>query len=165
MVGSTECLDATSAVRAAIVAEARSWIGTPYHVCADLKGVGCDCAMLLVRVFCDLGLVAPFDPRPYSSDWHLHRSDEKYLDQLLAHAHIVAKPEPGDVIIFRVGRCFSHGAIVSLASPLTIVHAFRPAGRVMEEEISHNAAVARRLGEAKIASYFAANARRSSAAA
>jgi NlpC/P60 family putative phage cell wall peptidase len=161
MVLSAGCVDATRSARAEIVAEARSWIGTPYHVCADLKGIGCDCAMLLVRVFCDLGLVAPFDPRPYSSDWHLHRSDEKYLDQLLAHAHIVATPEPGDVVLFRVGRCFSHGAIVSIASPLTIVHAFRPAGCVMEEEVSHNAAVAKRLGDAKIASYFAGDAQRS----
>lgn len=29
--------------RAAVVAEARSWIGTPYHNCADVKGAGVDC--------------------------------------------------------------------------------------------------------------------------
>jgi hypothetical protein len=29
-----------SAQRAAVVAEARSWIGTPYHNCADFKGTG-----------------------------------------------------------------------------------------------------------------------------
>ena len=42
-------------MREKIVAEARSWIGTPYHNCADIKGVGVDCGMLLVRVFVDLG--------------------------------------------------------------------------------------------------------------
>ena len=52
--------------RAAVVAAARAWIGTPYHHMADIKGVGVDCAMLLVRVYCDLGLVEHFDPRPYT---------------------------------------------------------------------------------------------------
>ena len=35
--------------------------------------------MLLVRVFVDTGLCPPFDPRPYPVDWHLHRSEERYL--------------------------------------------------------------------------------------
>jgi hypothetical protein len=69
-------------MREKIVAEARSWIGTPYHNCADIKGVGVDCGMLLVRVYCDLGLVPRFDPRPYTAQWHLHRDDERYLDGL-----------------------------------------------------------------------------------
>ena len=89
--------------RAAIVAAAREWIGTPYHHMADVKGAGCDCAMLLVRVFCDIGLVEPFDPRPYVKDWHLHRGEERYLDFLLAHAREVASPLPGDVILFKYG--------------------------------------------------------------
>ena len=83
--------------RTAVVAAARAWIGTPYHHMADVKGAGCDCAMLLVRVFCDLGLVEPFDPRPYVNDWHLHRGEERYLSFLLARAHEVASPLPGDV--------------------------------------------------------------------
>jgi hypothetical protein len=145
------------ATRAAVVAAARASIGTPYHVCADVKGVGCDCAMLLVRVFVDLGLVAPFDPRPYSADWHLHRNEEVYLRLLLERAHLVAAPEPGDVVLFRYGRCFSHGGIVTRREPLAIVHAFASAGIVLEEELSHNVAIAHRLGEARFASYFAAS--------
>jgi cell wall-associated NlpC family hydrolase len=43
--------------RAAVVAEAKTWIGTPYHHAADVKGHGVDCAMLLVRIYGDLGLV------------------------------------------------------------------------------------------------------------
>src|SRR6185437_15824401 len=46
------------AQRAAVVAEARSWIGTPYHNCADIKGTGVDCGMLIVRVFVATGLCA-----------------------------------------------------------------------------------------------------------
>ena len=135
--------------RAAIVAAAREWIGTPYHNCADVKGVGVDCGMLLVRVFVDLGLVEPFDPRPYLSDWHLHRSEEKYLGHLLARAASVAVPEPGDIALFRYGRCYSHGGIVTRADALTIVHAFHPAMIVLEEEVGRNAELAGRLGEAR----------------
>jgi NlpC/P60 family putative phage cell wall peptidase len=134
---------------AAAVAAAREWIGTPYHNCADVKGVGVDCGMLLVRIYVDLKLVTPFDPRPYSPDWHLHRSEEKYLGHLLARAESVARPEPGDVVLFRYGRCYSHGGVVTRADPLTIIHAFHPAGLVLEEEVARNAELAARLGDAR----------------
>ena len=127
-----------AAVRARVVAAARSWIGTPYHHAADVRGAGVDCAMILVRVFCDLGLVEPFDPRPYVKDWMLHRSEEKYMSFLLARAREVASPLPGDVMLFRVGRCFAHGGIVAKTAPLAIVHAFAPARSVIEEEVAHN---------------------------
>ena len=143
--------------RAAVVAEARSWIGTPYHHAADVKGAGVDCAMILVRVFCDLGLVAPFDPRPYTRDWMLHRDDERYLGFLLARAREVAEPDPGDVILFRFGRCFAHGGIVTRRRPLTVVHAFAPARGVLEAEIERNAELAERLGRAKFASTWGAD--------
>jgi hypothetical protein len=147
---------ATSESRAAIVAAAREWIGTPYHHMADVKGVGCDCAMLLVRVYCDLGLVGSFDPRPYTRDWHLHHGEERYMKLLLARAGEVAAPGAGDIVLFRYGRCFSHGGIVTRPNPLTIVHAFAPARIVLEEEIGRNAEIAARLRQAMFASYFVA---------
>ena len=135
-------MDNESAQRAAVVAAARSWIGTPYHNCADVKGVGVDCGMLLVRVFVDSGLCPPFDPRPYPVDWHLHRSDERYLDFIFARAHEVDRPQPGDVMVLRYGRCHSHGGVVTAVSPLTLVHAYYPARRVVEEEVARNAVLA-----------------------
>jgi cell wall-associated NlpC family hydrolase len=140
--------------RARVVEAARAWIGTPYHHMADLHGVGVDCAMLLVRVFCDNGLVAPFDPRPYTRDWMLHRDDERYLGFLVASAREVETPRPGDVILFRVGRCYAHGGIVTLPDPLTILHAFAPAARVIEEPVARNAQLAGRLGAAKFFSHW-----------
>jgi len=140
--------------RLAVVEAARSWIGTPYHHAADIKGAGVDCAMLLVRVYCDLGLVEPFDPRPYTRDWMLHRDDERYLDCLLARSRGVQFPGMGDVILFRFGRCFSHGGIVSAAHPLTIVHAFAPARAVLEEEVTRSAELTQKLRLAKFASIW-----------
>jgi NlpC/P60 family putative phage cell wall peptidase len=140
--------------RARVVEAARAWTGTPYHHAADLRGVGVDCAMLLVRVFCDLGLVEPFDPRPYTRDWHLHRGDERYLGFLLARAREVERPQAGDVIVFRIGRCYAHGGIVTAPEPLTILHAFLPAARVVEEEAARNAELAERLAAARFFSYW-----------
>ncbi len=140
------------AERRAVVAAARSWIGTPYHHAADVKGHGVDCAMILVRVYCDLGLIEPFDPRPYTRDWMLHRSEERYLGLLLERARPVETPGPGDVILFRVGRCFAHGGIVTKAAPLTIVHAYAPARCVLEEQVGRNGELAARLSTVKFAS-------------
>jgi cell wall-associated NlpC family hydrolase len=129
-------------LREKILGEARSWIGTPFHHGADLKGAGVDCAMLLVRVYVDLGLVPPFDPRPYTHDWHLHRGEEKYLNALLARAREIAQPRPGDVAVLRVGRCYSHAGIVTRSDPLTLVHASLPSRIVLEEDASRNADLA-----------------------
>jgi NlpC/P60 family putative phage cell wall peptidase len=145
-----------SAARARVVAAARAWLGTPYHHAADIKGAGVDCAMLLVRVYCDLGLVAPFDPRPYTKDWMLHRGEERFLGFLLARSIEVADPEEGDVMLFRVGRCFAHGAIVVKAEPMTILHAYAPARRVVEEEVGRHPAIAEERARARFASILGA---------
>ncbi len=146
--------DASGAARAAVVAEARSWIGTPYHHAADIKGHGVDCAMLLVRVYCDLGLVEPFDPRPYTRDWFLHRSEERYLRLLLKLSREVREPSDGDIVLCRIGRCFAHAGVVSRAQPLAIIHAFAAAGCVVEDIIEQNPELSSRIKSAKFTSYW-----------
>jgi len=94
--------------------------------------------MLLIRVFSNIGLVEFFDPRPYSPEWHMHRSDEIYLGIVRNFCHEVETPDIGDIVVFRYGRCYSHGGIVTRADPLTIVHAFLPYGMVVEEGVSTN---------------------------
>jgi cell wall-associated NlpC family hydrolase len=138
--------------RAAVITEARTWIKTPWRHAAAIKGAGVDCAMLLARVFIDVGLVPEFDPRPYPPDWYLHRSGERFLGFLLDRSHQVEKPEPADVIMLRVGRAFAHGGIVSCVDPLTIIHSFRPVGGVIEEEAMRNRQL--NLGAALYASFW-----------
>jgi cell wall-associated NlpC family hydrolase len=147
--------DIATTQRGAVVTAARSWIGTPYHNCADLKGVGVDCGMLIVRVFVDTGLCAPFDPRPYAPDWHLHRSEERYLGFVFERCAEVDNPEPGDVMVFRYGRCYSHGGIVTSVAPLKIVHAYFPARRVFEEDIAHNSVLSDPVRKPRYFSYWA----------
>jgi NlpC/P60 family putative phage cell wall peptidase len=125
--------------RDTIIAEARKWAGTPYHCQADVKGAGVDCILLIVRAFVDSGMCEPFDPRPYSDEWFLHRSEEIYLGGVMSRCVEVQSPRPGDLMLFRWGRCYSHGGIVTSTAPLTIIHAYQPAGRVIEEAVAGNA--------------------------
>lgn len=120
--------------REAVVAEVRSWIGTPYHHLGDVKGVGVDCAMLTWRVYHDLGLFDVPDPRPYPYHWHLHRDEERYLlnFETWAHRRKVGEQQPGDIALFHFGRTVSHSGI--LTSPSTMVHAYAGQG-CYEDEI------------------------------
>jgi cell wall-associated NlpC family hydrolase len=140
--------------RAAVVAEARSWIRTPYQHMADCKKGGVDCAMLLVRVFVDTGLVAPFDPRPYSRTWFLHRDAELYLGHVLHYAReIFTAPEPGDIVLCRIGRLFAHGGIVTKWP--RVIHAFAQARMVLEDDVSRQGKY--EAIEKRVFSYWAAN--------
>lgn len=107
-----------------------TWLGTPYHHCADVKGAGVDCAMILVRVYAACGLTEPgFDPRPYSPQWHLHRGEEMYLQWLnVAHAVPTTTPQGGDVAIWKFGRAYSHAGI--LTRPDEVIHALSDSGFV-----------------------------------
>jgi len=126
---------AVQTLREAVAAEACSWLGTRYHHCADIKGAGVDCAMLLVRVYAACGLIpASLDPRPYAPDWHLHRSEEKYLGWLQQYGALqtAGQPEVGDVVAWQFGRTYSHAAIVMGSGPRApIIHALRPAHAVV----------------------------------
>lgn len=131
----------TSAQRDAVVAEALSWVGTPYHHLAAVKGAGVDCAMLLVAVYQAVGMVAAnYDPRPYAPQWFLHHSRELYREHLASWAEPITDPGPGDVAVYRFGRTASHGAII--VDKDLMVHAYRPRGRV---EITEMRALAQRL--------------------
>jgi Cell wall-associated hydrolases (invasion-associated proteins) len=108
--------------RKRIVEIARSWLGTPYHHQACLKGVGVDCAQLLVGVYQEFDPTVYANIPAYSPQWHLNRGEEKYLEVVRRHmTEIDGPPLPGDIAMWKFGRCFSHGAIV-VAWPL-VIHA------------------------------------------
>ncbi len=114
-----------------VLAEATSWLGTPWHHEAGVKGAGVDCAMLLVRVFAAVGAIPHIDPRPYPMDHMLHSGQERFLGwlQQFADPVITGDPQPGDVVVYRVGRCYSHAAIVTQWPD--IIHAFRDERQVV----------------------------------
>jgi len=116
--------------RARVAAEACAWLGTPYHHRACLKGVGVDCAQLPIGVWSAVGLIQKFDTGDYPADWHLHREEERYASFVLRYADEIAAADgqAGDLILFKFGRAFSHGAI--LIAPGVVVHAVRKDGCV-----------------------------------
>lgn len=113
--------------RAAIIAEALTWVGTPYHDLQGLKGPrgGVDCVYLLLGVAQAVGSLPATFPRPiYSPQWHLHQDGERYRETLEAvgcRATTWDARQPGDIVLFRFGRVASHAAI--LVTPDDIVHA------------------------------------------
>jgi NlpC/P60 family putative phage cell wall peptidase len=128
-----------ASARAAVVAEAIAWLGTPYHHRARLKGVGVDCAQLPIGVYANVGLIEAFDTGEYPPDWHLHRAGERYIAVIsrLAGEIDPAEVQPGDVLLFKFGRAFSHGAIVT--DWPRIVHANRKDGAVVLGDVTHDA--------------------------
>jgi len=117
-----------------VVKEARTWIGTPYHHKGGIKGVGTDCGMILIKTFSAVGVIEDFDPGNYSRDWMMHRSEELYLQTIERFADKVERdPLPGDVALFKFGRCISHGGIIT--NYPYMVHAFMQTGIVVEDSI------------------------------
>ena len=109
--------------RNAVVTEALTWLGTPYHHHARLKGVGVDCGQSLCAIYEAAGVTATIDPGAYSTAWHLHRSEELYIEWLQrAGAVPTEQPRAGDVALFRFGRTFSHGGV--LIDRHTVLHAY-----------------------------------------
>ena len=118
--------------RRAIVAAARSWIGTPYRHQASRKSAGCDCLGLVRGVWRELYGAEPETPPPYRPDWAETGARETRLEA--ARRHLVEIPldsfQPGDVLLFRMSAeaCLKHCAIVSAVQPgdpePRIVHAY-----------------------------------------
>ncbi len=125
------------------VEAARGWLRTPFHHHGRVKGAGVDCVQLLVAVFDEAG-VLPDEARfeGYAWDWHIHRSEEQYLAGLMKYCRQVESPAPGDIAMFKFGRCVSHGAIV-IEWPICI-HAYFRQG-VVEVDAEHGAELAGRL--------------------
>ena len=123
--------------RAAIVAEALTWEGTPYLSHCRIKGVGTDCAQLPASIFAEVGIIPPLNPT-YTDDWMMHRDEEKFLDFVLPHAREIdeADLQPGDLVIWKFGRTFSHSAIV-LDYP-TVLHAVIKGGAVIRADMTQD---------------------------
>lgn len=126
--------------RAAVLAEARAWIGTPFRHQAAVKGVGCDCAGLVRGVGEAAGVltIAPEDWRQvanYGRQPHPKRMNAA-LRRFLVRVP-PSKARPGDVLWmhWREGLPM-HLAILGHDEQggrrLTIIHAFSDFERVIE---------------------------------
>lgn len=106
--------------RADVLAEARSWIGTPWQHQGRLKGKSCDCAGLIIKVASALGLMpADFDVNgyPMTPDPRLMR---RILEQ---HCDRIPRPamRSGDLLFLRPHRLPQHVGFYTDEG--TVIHA------------------------------------------
>ena len=102
--------------RKAVVDEAMTWLRTPFHHAARVKGAGVDCANFLVGVYSAVGLAPDLALGYYPPDWHMHRDEKRFLSVLLEYCDKLPDgevPQPGDIAMFNYGRHAAHGAIVT----------------------------------------------------
>lgn len=123
--------------RAAVVAHARAWIGTPYHHQASRIGVGTDCLGLIRGVFRALyGHEAQSIPG-YARDWAEGAGEETMLAAARRHLIEVAPSAAaaGDVLIFRYRHRYvaKHAAI--LAGPTLNAPAYRGVAYIVFERM------------------------------
>lgn len=129
--------------RDTVVQAAREWIGTPFHHRARVKGAGCDCLMLIIDAFTIAGLLPPDLVVPeYSQDMMFHSDDSSYLDGVMTYCDEVQSPSPGDIALWRFGKTYSHGAIVT-GWP-RVVHAYAPFRQVLEMSVFDDERLLRR---------------------
>jgi len=111
--------------RAAVIAEARAWIGTPYRHQASLKSVGCDCLGLVRGVWREVLGAEPELPPAYSADWAEAGGKESLAEAAARHLVPIAldAAAPGDILLFRwrANLPAKHAAI--LVANDRIVHA------------------------------------------
>lgn len=118
-------------MRQAIIDESLTWLKTPWHHRACVKGAGVDCVFFLVGVFNKVGLtnIVDQDIPYYPKDIMLHRSEETVLECITKYARArVDIPKRGDVAVWKFGRIYSHAAIV-IDWP-TVIHAYVVDGMV-----------------------------------
>ena len=120
--------------RDAVVSEAMTWLRTPYHHLARVKGHGVDCAQILIAVYSACGIVEDFKTEEYSKDWMLHQNEERYMAWVNKYTIKVDTPKRGDIALFRFGRTASHGAII--VNWPTIIHAYSQEGQVTISDAS-----------------------------
>jgi cell wall-associated NlpC family hydrolase len=123
--------------RQSVADAALSWIKTPYVHGQRLRGKGVDCGMLLIGVYAQAGVIEEFEPDVYPPDWHLHRSEEKFIRIVERFADRVPNDTallPGDLIVLKYGRCHAHGGIMLDSD--RFVHALRTFGEVIVSALS-----------------------------
>ena len=119
--------------RLEVLRVARTWLGTPFHDQQKVKGAGVDCAQLIAAIFEEAGLIEVVDIGYYSPQWFLHRDEEKYLSYVLPRATEITEQnaKPADLVVFKIGRCFAHGAILTEEGWPNVIHAYKPDGIVV----------------------------------
>ena len=126
--------------KADLVAEVRSWIGTPYLHQASVKGAGADCLGLVRGVWRHLQGAEPEPVPSYTADWAEPVRDEILWRAARRWLREVAPQDDGigDVLLFRMAKSgiAKHlGVQVTVGAAPSFVHAYSGHG-VVETRLS-----------------------------
>ncbi|VAV95965.1 Gene Transfer Agent NlpC/P60 family peptidase [hydrothermal vent metagenome] len=127
-----------AALRARVIAEARSWIGTPYLHQASLKNIGCDCLGLVRGVWRQVYGNEPEATPAYSPDWAESAKSEQLASAARRHMREI-KPgdfRAGDLLVFRWRPHVPAKHLAIVVSTTTMIHAQQGAA-VCEVPISN----------------------------
>jgi NlpC/P60 family putative phage cell wall peptidase len=115
-----------------IVATARSYIGTRYVHQGRVKGVGIDCAGLIICVARELGLVAP----DFDIDGYGRRSEGVEMLELFRKfcGEECEDLSPGDILMFQNGD-WRHCGILASQNRLTVIHTHSAARACVEHNL------------------------------
>lgn len=101
--------------------ELESWRETPYRHWCGVKGLGCDCIHMIVRVLENFGF-GPIKVPWYPPDWHLHNDAELLLEGIrkevpheeyaidIRNGAGLQAIANGDLLLFKYGQTLSHSA-------------------------------------------------------
>ena len=121
------------ATREAIVAAGRSWLDTPFVHEARLKGVGVDCAGVIIGVAREVGL-SDYDISGYGrvpEPARMRGELDANMDRIT-----LAEILPGDVLWCRIERDPQHLALITEIEPeVKILHSYQSVGRCVEHRL------------------------------
>ncbi len=115
-----------------VVIAASSWIGTPFQHQARVKGIGVDCAGLVIGVAHQIGVTDyDIDGYPRVPDGAMM---ERVLGEQLIHVNM-DNMQAGDVLLFGFMKYAQHLAIITQMNPVYIIHAYQPNGKVTHHRL------------------------------
>jgi cell wall-associated NlpC family hydrolase len=114
----------------AVLKEAMTWLKTPYHAHARIKGLGVDCAQFLIGVAVGAGIFPAINVRgDYST---VVPQGTEYVDVILNYCDEITEQEaqPSDIALYKTSHGWMHSAIV-IEWPHSIIHATEKRGVIM----------------------------------
>lgn len=130
-------------LRAAVVAEARSWVNTPFHHQAALKGVGCDCGGL-VRGVGEAAGVMHIDPAVWRRHANYGRTPNprRMRRTLATFLHEIPPDQAGvaDVLwlMWRKDLPMHLAIVATYGERPTMIHALSDVGHVAEHGLTQD---------------------------
>ena len=126
----------TPARQVELTEAAQRWLGTPFHPHACLRGVGVDCAHLVLSILQETGAIKDWALPDYTMDGGDHRDTSLVTEWLEGNPRFQSLPEgepalPGDLVCFRLGRVPHHVGLV--IAPNRFIHAMRNYGVIQSQ--------------------------------